>query len=266
MVMRTEAPTPRPGAGGGRRSQMSVDVPVLPGRVAVAAWGKALSDQAFAFLPGPQLAALLPGEGADSLARSWDDLDRDDTLFDGGTYRFRRYGRLNAHAEADGRWSFSPLPHAAFRQSAEHLPDYGGRERMFSPIPAETLTHPVLLALVSTDLSIVAAAGSGAADWEVGLHMIRVMAAPGSPGRPTPEGRHCDGHDYIGMHLMRRENCIGGESTVYRADGGLLRLTLDQSLDSLVVADRLITHGVSPITADGGVGVRDMLLVDLNAV
>ncbi len=244
---------------------MSVEVHARPGRGAVAAWGKALSDEAFALLPGAELEALLPGEGAAAVSGYWDELDRDDTLFDGGTYRFRRYGRLRAHADAAGRWSFSLLPHAAFRQSAEHLPDYGGQERIFGPIPPETLTHPVLLALVSTDLAIVEASGSGTPDWEVGLHMIRVVAAQGVPGQPTPEGRHRDGHDFIGMHLMRREHCVGGESTVYRGGDEQVRVTLDQCLDSLVVADALITHAVSPIKADGGTGVRDMLLVDLNA-
>ncbi|MGW4163409.1 2OG-Fe dioxygenase family protein [Streptomyces sp. NPDC004788] len=31
--------------------------------------------------------------------------------------------------------------------------------------------------------------------WEVDAHLVRVTARPGSPGLPSPEGRHLDGFD-----------------------------------------------------------------------
>jgi hypothetical protein len=243
---------------------VSAEVEVDHGRDAAKEWGETLSSQDFVVLPGPDLTAAIPA-GTAELVSYWDSLDRDDTLLDGGNYRERRYGRVNAHEDSSRRWSFSPLPHIAFRQDAEFIPQYRGQNRLFSPIQAAALLHPVLLGLVRLDLDIVSASGNGAPDWEIGLHMIRVIAGSAAQGLPTPEGRHRDGHDFIGMHLIRREHCSGGETTIYRSGQEPLRLTLVRQLDSLVVTDTLITHEVSPIMADGGIGVRDMLLVDLTA-
>lgn len=244
---------------------MSVDVHVRPEQHALsAAWGKRLAQQDYVLLRGAELAAALPAT-VSGIAGYWEHLDRDEALLDGGCYRYRRYGRMLVSGDGPRRWSFSPLPHAAFRQEARYIPGYGGRERMFSPILPETLLHPVLIALVSLDLAIVAASGHSAPAWEAGLHMIRIVADQGAPGQPTPEGRHRDGHAFIGMHLIARERCTGGESVLYPRQGAPVRHTLTEPLDSLVVADSAITHSVSPIVASGGTGVRDMLLLDLNA-
>ena len=100
--------------------------------------------------------------------------------------------------------------------------------------------------------------------WIVGVHMVRVVARIGAPGQPTPEGRHRDGHDYVGMHLMGRRDCAGGQSVMFRVGREPVRLTLVECLDSLIVDDAALTHEVTAIAADGGEGVRDTLLVDLN--
>jgi hypothetical protein len=229
------------------------------------AWGDALVAEDLVLVPGAELAALLPAGDLDRLATGWDRLELDEALFDGGTYRYRRYGRLCAERDSPGHRRFTPLPHAPFWQSAEHIPDYGGQERLFGPIPDETLLGPALLGLVAADLSVVERVTGHSGRWDVGLHMVRVVAVPGAPGSPTPEGRHRDGHDFVGMHLFRRAGCAGGESIVYREGRAPVRTTLTERLDSLVVADTRLTHEVTPVVADGRTGVRDMLLVDLNA-
>lgn len=231
---------------------------------AMESWGRTLAEEDFVVLPGRELGGWFPGEGLARFAACWERLRRDE-LVTGGVHRYRQYGRLMAAGDRTGEWGLTPLPHAAFQQSAEHVPLYGGKARMFGPIPPETLADPVLAGLVATDLAIVAAARPGASRFEVGLHMVRVVSAPEVPGHPTPEGRHRDGHDFIGMHLLGRSNCLGGESVVYRPDRPPARMMLAEPLDSLLVSDTRVTHEVTPTIAAGGPGLRDMLLVDINA-
>lgn len=229
------------------------------------AWGDVLAAEDFVLVPGGELTTLLPADDLDRLTTDWERLERDEALFDGGAYRYRRYGRLRAECDAPGHRRFTPLPHAPFRQPAELIPGYQGQARLFGAIPEETLVSPALLGLVAADLAVVERVTGHPGRWEVGLHMVRIVAQPGAPGSPTPEGRHRDGHDFVGMHLIRRARCAGGESTVYREGRAPVRATLTARLDSLVVADARLTHEVTPVVADGGTGIRDMLLVDLNA-
>jgi hypothetical protein len=141
-----------------------------------------------------------------------------------------------------------------------------GKARLFEPLAQEHLGHPALLRLLTDDLSAIAA-GDGRTRWEIGLHLVRTVAGA-TPGLPTPEGRHRDGHDYIGMHLLGRRGCAGGESVIYRDGLPDTRLTLSEPLDSIVVIDAAVMHEVTPISAlpGGDEGVRDMLLADFNAV
>jgi hypothetical protein len=221
-----------------------------------------VADEAFAVLPGRDLAALLPATGFAQFHACWESLELDKEL-GGATYRYRRYGRLLAEDEPDGV-RFTPLPHVAFQQDAAFIPDYGGRARLFSPIAMPVLLDPVMTSLVAVDMAIVTSAGAKARRWEIGLHMIRIVARPAEPGLPTPEGRHRDGHDFVGMHLLGRAHCRGGESVVYREGMPPVRLTLTNPLDSMVVSDSRLTHEVTQLVADGQAGIRDMLLVDLN--
>src|SRR5690606_36512610 len=92
----------------------------------------------------------------------------------------------------------------------------------------------------------------------------RIVAHPTSAGLPTPEGRHSDGHRFVGMHLVPRDNCTGGLSVVHPEQGPPVELMLTEPLDSLFVADRDVTHEVTAIGTVDGTAVRDMLLVDLN--
>ena len=239
----------------------AVTVPSLAGS-ATTAWGRAVADEAFTVVPGRDLATLLPAAGLASFHAWWESLELDQEL-GGATYRYRRYGRLLAEHGPYGV-RFTPLLHVPFQQDAALIPGYGGRARLFGPIAAPVLLDPVMTSLVAVDVAIVTAAGAKARRWEVGLHMIRIVARPGEPGLPTPEGRHQDGHDFISMHLLGRAHCSGGQSVVYREGMSPVRLTLTSALDSLVISDSRLTHEVTQVVADGHEGIRDMLLVDLN--
>ncbi|WP_395571185.1 2OG-Fe dioxygenase family protein [Streptomyces sp. BK79] len=216
----------------------------------------------FAVLPGAQVRPLLAQGELTEFARFWTDLPLDTTLHDGGRYRQRRYGRLRVEIRDDGT-EFEVLPHTTFRQDG--IPLWKGADRSFAPAGEDALLHPAMTALVGFDTGL-AHTITGGRSWEVGIHQIRMIAHAGEEGLPTPEGRHRDGHCYIGMHLIRREGCVGGESTVHPDRGEAVRLTLTEQMDSLFVDDRLVTHEVSPTRAVGERAVRDMLLVDINPI
>lgn len=229
---------------------------------AASRWPAELGTLGFASLASRDVARLVPPASTAVFRGFWDALEPDGELPGGASYRLRRYGRLRAELTAEGV-EFTALPHATFRQDASHIPDYGGRERMFSPVPAEVMLDPAITGLVALDLSVVTR-HEHATSWIAGLHMIRVVADGESPGLPTPEGRHRDGHDYIGMHLVSRRSCSGGVSIIYRPGEPPVELTLTSPLDSFIVDDDALTHEVTPIAAVGDKGVRDTLLVDLN--
>ncbi|MDR6593977.1 2OG-Fe dioxygenase family protein [Saccharothrix longispora] len=230
--------------------------------------------------PAAEVAAAVAGDGFARLGaehfpvdpeggdfarfrETWEDLELDGALVDGGCYRYRRYGRLRAVRTADGI-SLSALPHAAFRQDG--IPMWRGDERMFAPIRPAALADACLHALVTADLAAADLVRTSP-EWTVGLHLIRIIALDGETGLPTPEGRHRDGHAFVGMHLLRRENSAGGVSTVYRDGRPDVRFTLESPLDSVLVDDTAVWHEVSPIAVRdraGGRAVRDMLLVDIN--
>ncbi|MCX4820762.1 2OG-Fe dioxygenase family protein [Streptomyces sp. NBC_01142] len=214
----------------------------------------------FTVLEGANLRPLLSADELDAFSRFWNDLPLDEALIDGGKYRYRRYGRLRVEIGGDGP-EFEVLPHKTFRQDG--IPLWKGADREFAPIEEKALLHPGMTALVGFDTEL-ATTISGQRSWELGIHQIRMVARRDEVGLPTPEGRHRDGHCYIGMHLIRREDCIGGESTVYPENGEAARLTLTDPLDSIFVDDRLVTHEVSPTQAVSETGIRDMLLVDIN--
>jgi hypothetical protein len=216
----------------------------------------------FVHIDGEKLPARPAPDALARFASSWDDLAPDTALVDGGRYRLRRYGRLRVTL-GGAAVRFRALAHVAFRQDTNPL--YRGTPRLFEPILPEVLNDPVLRHLVSFDISVTESLRP-LGDWEVGLHQIRIVAGGDDAGLPTPEGRHRDGHLFVGMHMLARRDCVGGESIVELGDGTLERFTLRHPLDTVIVEDAAVWHEVTPIRAAPGTaeGVRDMLLIDLN--
>jgi hypothetical protein len=221
-----------------------------------------LTSNGFTVLCAEDFGDLGTDPALTDLYRDWNDLPLDEAMPPGATYRRRRFGRLGVEV-SDSGLHLDPLPHAAFRQAADIIPLHGGRARVFAPVSPPTLLAPALRALVAFDV-MLATAVSGIRAWLVNVHLIRIVTTAGLAGEPTPEGRHRDGHLYVGMHLFGRTGCAGGESYIYADETRVAALTMAAPLDSLVVDDRRVTHEVTPITPLDGQGVRDMLLVDLN--
>jgi hypothetical protein len=200
------------------------------------------------------------------LCEDWDCLEPDRYLQDGAKFRLRRYGRYRWSPAAD---SLVPLAHERYYQPADENPYAGGMARDFAPLLPETVHDPFLHALVRLTFSCLPlATDRRASPWEVRVHQIRIVALPGEPGRPAPEGIHQDGTDFLTLHLVRRHNVVGAESTIY--DLGrmpIVTCTMREPLDSFIIEDPRVLHGVTPVhSADGRApGTRDMLGIDFIA-
>jgi hypothetical protein len=197
------------------------------------------------------------------LCEDWDRLEPDRYLEHGARFRLRRYGRYYWSPAAD---ALAPLPHETYFQPEDENPYAGGVARDFAPLLPDTVHNPFLRALVrlTFDCLPIPEDRQGKT-WEVRIHQIRIVAAPGEPGLPAPEGIHQDGTDFLTLHLVRRHNVVGAESTIYDLGRNPIGCyTMREPLDSFIVEDPRVMHGVTPVhSADGRTpGTRDMLGLD----
>jgi hypothetical protein len=197
------------------------------------------------------------------LCEDWDHLELDRYLEPGATFRRRRYGRYFwSPAQAE----LLPLPYQAYFQPEDENAYAGGITREFAPLLAGTVCNPFLHSLVGATFACLPVAGPRSGKtWEVRVHQIRIVAAPGKPGLPAPEGIHQDGTDFLTLHLVGRLNIEGGETTIFDLKRQpIVRQTMRERLDSLILEDPRILHGVTAVhSADGRtLGTRDLLGID----
>jgi len=223
-----------------------------------------LAGKGFAWVPraawslGPQWAPHWQ-----RLCDDWDHLEPDRFLAQGATFRRRRYGR---YYWAPRDQELLPLRAAPYFQPEAENAYAGGISRAFAPLRPDTVHNPFLQALVGATFGCLPVAGDGEkGTWEVRIHQIRITATPQETGLPAPEGIHQDGTDFLTLHLVRRQNIAGGESTIYDLERRpIQRFTMREPLDAMILQDPRIMHGVTPVVpADGRtMGIRDILGID----
>ena len=213
----------------------------------------ARSVQQWLDLPPSALAALQP---------SWDDLRADAYLKDGGRYRQRRHSSFVV--EGDG---VTQVPHRAHWQPVSYNALHGGMERWFEPMDPATVAQPAWSQLLQ-QLGALASALKGAQRWFVEAHQFRIDTTDGI-GRPTPEGAHRDGVDFVAVFMVGRHRIKGGESRVFEAQGpNGQRFTLTEPWSLLLLDDERVIHETTPIQPLDGpdsVGWRDTLVVTLRS-
>src|SRR5690606_297359 len=94
---------------------------------------------------------------------------------------------------------------------------HGGMERWFEPLAARLVADPAWGALLS-GLGALFARVREVPRWYVEAHQFRIDTG-GGMGRPTPEGAHRDGVDFVAVILVQRHNVQGGETRVFEAEG-----------------------------------------------
>lgn len=230
-----------------------------------------LARDGFAHVPGARMRALFetvgPLSDAEAFTASWNDLGLDTYMADGGRYRRRRFGVWSA--EANGG-SIARLQHQPHYQSRDYNPLNGGIERWFSPIDAAIGSGATMTAILATCQNLFGRLGPGKA-WRVEVHQFRVEARAGAAGRPTPEGVHHDGVDWVLVLLIHRENIRSGETSIHDALDPARTLgsfTLTEPFSAALVDDHKVMHGVTPVEPEDPArpGFRDVLVVTFRHV
>lgn len=195
------------------------------------------------------------------------DLPLDEYLPDGGKYRFRRFGRMY-FLPVTG--DLVPMPHVDYFQSLDHNKVTGGIVRKFAPLSPAIFANAFMQALIRFNMAHFPLDDAMRAQpWQVDIHLIRVTTQPDVQGQPTPEGIHCDGAEFVTVHLAEINNVTGGEVTIYDlTEKPLTQLTLNTLLDSYLFNDRRVLHGVTPVRPADGVstGLRSILTFDYHHV
>lgn len=197
----------------------------------------------FAFVSGEALSTTL-GElsGFAEFANSWHDLVLDEYMADGGRYRRRRYARYQF---VDGNWARAP--HGPHYQSRSYNALNGGIERWFDPVAPAVGDSPWMWALLEFGRVQFACVVQNALDWELEVHQFRIEAGLSINGNPTPEGLHRDGVDYVLVVLVARHNIVRGTTTIYENGAERGSFTLTAPLDSALVDDSRMQHGVTAV-------------------
>jgi hypothetical protein len=207
----------------------------------------AIERGGFAFVHGSAMRELLSPFGATSdwagFAESWNRLELDTYMADGGRYRRRRHATFSASPQGIRR-----APHQAHFQTVDYNPLNGGVARWFEPIEEAIAEGASLSTVLAFCHDLFDAMAHERPAWHVEVHQFRIEARQGQTGRPTPEGLHRDGVDYVLVLLVDRENIARGMTTVHALDGTELgHFTLTDAFDAAIVNDTRVAHGVTPV-------------------
>lgn len=161
--------------------------------------------------------------------------------------RYRRYSDFNYNA-ATGE--LTQLEHRAYVQSKEHNSYVGDKIRHFEDFSREVIDSPVIRSLIDLDFAVYKSVLPEELHddvWQCQIHQIRIEIKPGKTLEITPEGIHCDGYPFSGVHFWGKENVAGAESQIFSSDRQLLAAaTYEGILDTTFFLDREMLHYVTP--------------------
>ncbi len=222
-----------------------------------------IRDHGYALLAPDDVGRLTGCSRAelDALLPAWDDLPPDEHLRDGGRYRYRRHASYRLESDR-----LEDVPHRAHWQSLDYNALHGGMMRWFAPIGDDTREQPAW-GRILTSLGGVCDVVRGPERWSIEAHQFRIDTGDGI-GRPTPEGAHRDGVDFVAVFLLARHLIRGGETRVFEADGPTgLRFTLEAPWSLMLMDDPRVIHESTPIQPleEGVTGHRDTLVITYRA-
>jgi hypothetical protein len=225
-----------------------------------------IESTGFSFAPATAMASWLQALASPGLSdwaqfqASWENMPPDTYMADGGRYRRRRHATLSA---GPGNSPIVLEPHQPHYQSLDYNPLNGGLARYFEPI-AQDIVHGPTMQSVLHFCRCVFGHFMPEAGWHIELHQFRIEAQQGQHGKPTPEGVHRDGVDFVLVMMVRRSNISSGTTTLHDLHQRPLdSFTLTQPFDSAIVDDARCLHGVTPVEQIDPVlpAFRDVLVV-----
>ncbi len=223
-----------------------------------------LSQDGFVFVRAEAMRrALLPFGPLDdwaAFAASWDQLDLDEHMADGGRYRRRRHAVFAAGPQGP----IERQTHQPHYQALDYNPLNGGVARWFAPVTPAVGAGQSLQTILAFTRALFSRLAPATEQWRIEVHQFRIEARPDAAGLPTPEGLHRDGVDFVLVLLVNRVNIASGTTSIHAADGRELgRFTLTAPLDAALVDDARVAHGVTPVNAiePAAPAYRDVLVV-----
>jgi len=232
-------------------------VPLAPPLTPTKELAQALRSDGFVVASAESVAELAQVSLASlqNLVQFWEGLPRDPYLKDGGRYRFRRHASYEMKGNA-----LSLVPHRAHWQSVNYNALHGGIERWFEPVQNQLMSSSAWQSLL-LGLGQLLNGLKPVNTWFIEAHQFRIDTTDGI-GRPTPEGAHRDGVDFVAVFLLDRMGIKGGETRIFDAQGSAgLRFTLTQPWSLLLMNDEKMIHESTPIQPSGGYGYRDTLVL-----
>jgi hypothetical protein len=158
------------------------------------------------------------------------------------------------------------MPHRAHWQPTDYNALHGGFERWFEPVE-QAVSQAALWTGLLLALGRLFAQVKPAPQWFIEAHQFRIDTASGV-GRPTPEGAHRDGVDFVVVMLVGRQGVKGGETRVFDAHGPSgVRFVMTEPLTALLLDDTRVIHETTPIQPSGepSGGFRDTLVLTYRA-
>lgn len=229
---------------------------------------RTLADNGYVHLPAPALQQMVGWTDAEwaPFAASWDRLGEDRYMADGGRYRRRRHAVFAASGGDVTR-----KPHQPHFQSRDYNPLNGDVQRWFDAVETDVAAGPVLRTIFRSLTPLFAALDGRdpVAAWHSEMHQFRIESSLDELGRPTPEGLHRDGVDWVLVMLIARQNVREGVTEIGSAEGQPLgRFMLRDPGDAVLLDDRRIRHGVTPIqpASMDGPAYRDALVVTWKSI
>ncbi|WP_060478871.1 MULTISPECIES: 2OG-Fe dioxygenase family protein [Pseudomonas] len=224
-----------------------------------------VAQKDFAIMSSRKIAGLLSAIDPDvqedwaEFQQSWNRLEQDRFMRDGGTYRFRRHATYSA---TPGSISPKLEAHQPHYQSLAYNTLNGDIARHFAPIEAGITQNKVMnaaLELCCTTFSRLAPYYT----WHIEVHQFRINASE-QGASPTPEGVHRDGVNFVFMMMVNRVNVVNGETSIFdRHKRPLTQYTLSEAMEAAIVNDEQTMHGVTPIIKLDTLqpGYRDVLVI-----
>ena len=210
----------------------------------------ALTTAKFVRLDGAAMRAAVSAAGGladwETFQSSWDRLGPDTYMADGGRYRRRRHAVFAANDSG----AIVRQTHQPHYQSRDYNTLNGGIERWFEPVEAEAGAGASCTTLLWFCRDVFSRVAPSPQPWAIEMHQFRIEAKPGHAGKPTPEGMHRDGVDFVLVMMVQRRNIKSGETIMMAADRTQLgRFTLTHPFDAVLLDDTHVFHGVTPVEA-----------------
>lgn len=192
---------------------------------------------------------------------NWNTLDMDQFMSDRGKYRTRKHATFTVNNSDKIIQKNKYIPHF---QMIEYNSLNGGIARHFTEIGRKTIENPIFQNLLQFAYFTFSELKSE--NWFIEAHQFRIEAKPNNLGKPTPEGIHRDGVDFVLMALINRQNIQGGFTRIYNLDKTLkTEFMLENFLELALVDDHKVYHSVTETMVNSiehsKFGIRDVLVI-----